>query len=195
MVILISVLGGCDQGLTPPEQESLSIEFPVLPDGGNPVGYWTPDPVCPVDAIILKELPVDSLGIHIGLNGDFEFYSDFRCNILAEMDLDITVYLPIEPFVVSIPTIYDTLRCDGPYDIVNETVLTMPLESAHFNLDTLGITADVNTMDLISPPIEFDYMGIMTVHLAFIFHLNRSSEILSKSMADLIIKQREEDIP
>jgi len=96
---------------------------------------------------------------------------------------------------VPIPTIYDTLQCNGSYDIVNETVLTMPLESAHFDLDTLGITADVNAMDLISPPIEFDYLGIMTVHLAFIFHLNRSSEILSKSMADLIIKQREEDIP
>ena len=194
MVILISILGGCDQGLTPPEQESLSIDFPVLPDGGNPVGFWTPDPVNPVEAIILEELPVDSMDINIDLNGEFQFDSDSHCGIVAEMEFDITVYIPLEPYVVPIPTIYDTLQCDGPYSIINENVLTMPLESSYFDLDTLGITADVNNRDLISPPIDFDYMGIMTVRLAFIFHLDRSSEIISKSMALQTADRREEGI-
>ena len=182
VVLIFSILVGCDNGLTPPDYEPISVDFPVTPLGGNPMGFWEPDTTNPVDTIILEELPVDSLNLDIEVEGIFSFKSDYQCSVLAEMDINLTVYLPIEPYVVPIPTIYDTLRCQGDYDVINGHVLALPMESIHFDLDTLGITADGNMLDLITPPMDFDYMGVMTVRLSFVFHLVRSSEIITKAV-------------
>ena len=172
------LLTTCDQGLAPPVHPPEPIDFPVEPEGGNPTGLWVPDEVDPVTLVILDPtaIPVivDSLAIETSLEGIFRFDIARSCSIHAFLNLIPSAYVlgSSEPITV---TISDTLIGSGPFEINEDRALDIPLESRHFELDTLGFTVSGDRMDLITLPNIFNYLDIVEIPVYFVFHLTRTT--------------------
>jgi len=172
VMILACVVLACNQGLTPPPPSQVLVTFNPAPEGGNPVGYWVPDEMRAVDASLVDDVDVDTVILDIGLDGLFAFETVERCSINAVMTVNALVRLPGNPPIeLRIPTFYDTLSGTGFYNILDDRVLLTPIQSSFFDLDTLGFTASAGKMMLITPAIPFNYMDIMTLDVALIFHL------------------------
>ncbi len=173
----------CDKGLVPPESEESEIEFPVKPLGGDLVGEWVPSEVDPVEAGVMDEslLPdfVDSLIISSTLEGNFKFYVNEQCSIYAELTFNPKVYLQGLPVPLEL-TIGDTITATGDYEIVDENILCLPVQTSRFDLDTLGFTSSEDRLDLITPYITFSYEDLMEFPIYLIFHLTRKSQSSSQ---------------
>jgi len=179
LVLTLFVLTACDKGLAPPEAPPKTVSFPIAPEGGNPVGVWEPDTTNPVDVTIIdtSKIPlfIDSLVIKSNLNGLFSFSVAGVCSVQAVLTLNPIVYLPnVEnPLVL---TIADTLHGDGPYEVIDNRVLDLPIETSIFQLDTLGFTSRADSLELISLPNTFPQEGFSDIRFFFVFHLIRSTE-------------------
>ena len=170
----------CDKGLTPPESSSNLSRFFVPPQGGNPVGFWVPDSINPVEVTILDELPVDSLHLDTRLDGFFSLAYNEICSVRAVLNFTPKVFIDTLALEFQI---VDTVSGSGPYDIIDDQILHVPLRSAFFQLDTLGFTAERDRLDLITLPNTFKY--ILEIRLCFVFHFVRSQEAaLSKKRRD-----------
>jgi len=173
----------CDKGLIPPESKVSEIEFPVKPLGGDLVGEWVPSEVDPVEAGVMDEslLPdfVDSLIISSTLEGNFKFYVNEQCSIYAELTFNPKVYLQGLPVPLEL-TIGDTITATGDYEIVDENILCLPVQTSRFDLDTLGFTSSEDRLDLITPYITFSYEDLMEFPIYLIFHLTRKSQSSSQ---------------
>lgn len=178
--VTVLVIASCDKGLSPPAVPSLSNQFPVEPLGVNPVGQWTPRAQDPVDITILddSQIPavVDSMFFRVALDGGFEFTGDGDCRVAALMTIDAQVYLQDSPTPLQF-TFPDSITGEGPYYIIDDTILETPIRSTLFNLDTLGFTSAADALQLISLPNVFSYLGIIEVPIYMIFHLARADEI------------------
>ncbi|RKY53002.1 MAG: hypothetical protein DRP89_06820 [Candidatus Neomarinimicrobiota bacterium] len=179
LALTLFVVTSCDKGLAPPEAPSKTVSFPIVPEGGNPVGVWEPDTTNPVDVTIIDKdkIPsfIDSLIIESNLNGVFSFSIAGVCSLQAVLTINPIVYLPnVEnPLVL---TITDTLRGDGPYEVTDNRVLDLPVETSIFQLDTLGFTSRADSLTLISLPNTFPQEGFSDIRFFFVFHLIRSTE-------------------
>ena len=177
--ILIFTLSACDKGLSPPETVPSVIDFPITPQGGNPTGYWIPDSTIPVEVTILDEekIPsfVDSLFLESNLSGVFSFEVSGSCSVNAVLTINPTVYLQglPTPLVLSI---VDTLQANGPYEVIDNRILCIPMNSSFFNLDTLGFTHQNDNLDLITLPNTFPDDAFSDIRFFFVFKLNRSTE-------------------
>jgi hypothetical protein len=169
------ILFACDKGLAPPENLSNLSRFPVAPQGGNPVGFWVPDSICPIEVTILDDLPVDSLKLNTDMDGFFSFAYNEVCSVEAVIHFVPKVYVDTLELELQIA---DTVSGIGPYNVIGGQMLHVPLQSTYFQLDTLGFTSHENRLDLISLPNTFNYL--MEIRLYFIFHLVRSEEYLSR---------------
>ena len=169
----------CDKGLAPPEIDPISSEFPVMPLGGNPVGNWVPRPEDPVELTMIddSQIPalVDSFIFDTELKGIFNFELANVCSVDAVLTLNPLVYLQgsTEPIPFTFP---DTIRGSGAYYLIENNILQTPIESTNFNLDTLGFTSGLNSLELISLPNVFSYLGIIDIPIYFIFHLTRADQ-------------------
>lgn len=179
LALALFVVTACDKGLAPPEAPSQTINFPIAPEGGNPVGVWEPDTTNPVDVTIIDKgnlsVLIDSLVIKSDLTGIFSFSVTGVCSVQAVLTINPIVYLPnIEnPLVL---TIADTLRGTGPYEVIDNRVLDLPVETSIFQLDTLGFTSRADSLELISLPNTFPQEGFSDIRFFFVFHLIRSTE-------------------
>lgn len=170
-------LFACDKGLTPPESSSDLSRFSVPPQGGNPVGFWVPDSINPVEVTILDELPVDSMHLKTRLDGFFSLAYNEVCSVRTVLNFTPKVFVDTLTLELQIA---DTVSGNGPYDVIDDQILHVPLQSTYFQLDTLGFTADGDRLDLISLPNTFKY--ILEIRLCFVFHFVRSQEeVLSKA--------------
>jgi len=172
-LILFSCLT-CHHGLEPPIVIPVIVDLPVEPTGGNPVGVWRPHPTHPVDVTLMEtdQIPefVDSLIIGTQLQGIFSISMTQVCSVQAVLTLTPTVYLAgfPDPFVV---TITDTLHGSGTYEIINDRIMALPIQSTTFDLDTLGFSSVSDGLDLISPVNTFTYEGMIELQVHFVFHL------------------------
>jgi hypothetical protein len=172
-IAILFFLFACNKGLTPPDSTFNLSRFSVFPQGGNPVGYWVPDTINPVEVTILDELPIDSMQINGDLDGFFSFAYNEICSVNAVLNFRPVVY--IDTAKIEIAPIADTIVATGPFDIIEDKMMQLPVVTNDFDLDTLGFTSSQNTLDLISQNITFNL--IMEVRLYFIFHLVRSQEL------------------
>jgi hypothetical protein len=194
----VFLMTACNNGLTPPEQPPFTNDFPIQPQGGNPVGDWIPDPVNPVTVTILGDPQilalVDSLIIHTELNGIFSFSVAGICSVQALLTLTPLAYIPgaQDPFSI---TIDDTISGTGAYQVIEDKILQLPIKSTHFKLDTLGFTATQNRIDLISLPNIFRYEGNIQIPIFFVFHLVPPAENESrKANTSRVLYRKKEDL-
>ena len=179
LIVTALVLVSCDKGLSPPEILPLSHQFPLEPLGVNPIGNWSPRERNPVDLTILDDSQIpdvlDSMRFEITLDGNFEFKNDGDCSVAALMTIDARVYLQEAqtPLQFTFP---DSITGEGPYYILDDTILQTPIQSTMFQLDTLGFTSSTYTLDLISLPNVFSYLGIIDILVYFVFHLEKDVE-------------------
>jgi len=177
--ILLFLLA-CNKGLTPPESASNLSRFSVPPQGGNPIGFWIPDSINPVEVTILDELPVDSMHLETRLDGFFSLAYNEVCSVRTILNFTPKVFVDTLALELQIA---DTVSGNGPYDVIDDQILHVPLQSTYFQLDTLGFTSDGDRLDLITLPNTFKY--ILEIRLCFVFHFIRSQEsVLSKKRQD-----------
>ena len=178
-IFIFILLSACDKGLSPSENELIPLNFPQEPQGGNPIGNWSPSGTNPVMVTILdyEQIPdmVDSLIINTTLEGYFELEVANTCSIEVIMTLNPQVYLQGSSIPLTL-SIADTISGNGPYRIIDDIILNLPVTSTSFQLDTLGFTAVQDSLDLISLPNMFNYQQIIEFPIYFVFHLTRSSE-------------------
>ena len=179
VVSCLFVLAGCDKGLVPPEAQFFFLDFPIPLEGGDPVGVWSPDTTNPVEVTILDEekIPafVDSIRVDTQLDSAvFDFEVTGTCSVQAILSIRPTAYITGLP-PISIDPIVDTLRGKGPYEVIEDQILDLPLQTSVFNLDTLGFSSRQNTLDLVSLPNTFPYEGFDDIPFYFVFHLSRST--------------------
>jgi hypothetical protein len=174
LFIILSILlflFACNKGLTPPEGASNLSRFSIPPQGGNPVGFWIPDSVHPVEVTILDELPVDSMHLETRLDGFFSLAYNEVCSVRTILNFKPKVFVDTLALELQIA---DTVSGTGPYDVIDDQILHVPLQSTYFQLDTLGFTAEGDRLDLITLPNTFKY--ILEIRLCFVFHFIRSQE-------------------
>ena len=70
----------------------------------------------------------------------------------------------------------DTIRGQGNYEIVDGNVLLLPVESEIFDFRTLGFTADLETLELITQALEYEYQGFYTLDFYLVLHMIRDEE-------------------
>lgn len=194
LIFSVLLIAACNKGLTPYE----TIYFPITPEGGDPVGTWVPDTLNPVDVEILDEEIIsflDSLVIDTELDGEFFLSYAGVCSVYALMTMNALAYLPGSTSPIT-HSIFDTIYGEGAYEVIDDVVLHLPIQSTNFQLDTLGFTARQNNLDLITLPNTFDYMGIMEIPLYFVFHLIRSEEEASNKTENVFtLYRKKEDRP
>ena len=130
LIVLLWIVVACHQGLAPFETLYLNVDFPILPEGGNPVGIWIPDTTKPVHVALVDpdQLPtiVDSLILKTELEkeGLFSFSNSGLCSVYAVLQIEPVVYLQGlgNPLVFSMN---DTLTADGPYEIIDDKILSL----------------------------------------------------------------------
>lgn len=175
VVLYFLILTACDKGLSPPEFLPIGIDFPITPEGGNPVGNWLPDTINSVDVTILnkEKIPsfVDSLSLNTELDGTFTFAVTGVCSIQALLTIQPEVYIQGLSSPLIIPDIVDTLCGQGSYEIIEDRIFHLPLETNLFHLDTLGYTRSRSHLDLITLPNTFPYEGFGDINFFFVFHL------------------------
>ena len=179
MIISFLFLMTCHQGLAPLEILYSGFEFPIPPEGGDPVGVWIPDTTKPVHVALVDpdQLPmiVDSLILITELEkeGLFSFSNSGLCSIYAVLIIEPTVYLQglPNPLVLSMN---DTLIADGPYEIIDDKILSLSIETTISQLDTLGFTSHQNDLELISLPNTFPVPGFDNIQFYYVMYLTRS---------------------
>jgi hypothetical protein len=181
LILPLYFIIACDKGLFLPQDNRPSENGTQTQEGGNPLGFWLPDTISPVEITILdyetiSEL-VDSLILETNLEGTFVFEEAEICSIFAILNINSLVYLLGATTPLIPPTIIDTLSGAGPYEIIDQTKLHLPIQSSQFKLDTLNYSVNNNRLDMISQKNIFNYMGIIEIPLYFNIHLIRSNEV------------------
>ncbi|MCJ7812260.1 hypothetical protein MUP95_02935 [bacterium] len=198
VLILFFLLMACDQGLMPPEILDINFKFIIPPQGGNPVGIWIPDTSKPVNITLINEnkLPtfIDSLILETELdkNGIFSFSVSGLCSIRAILNIEPTVYIQglASPLVL---TMNDTLFSNGPYEILDDKILCLSMETTFSQLDTLGFTCWENSLELISLPNTFPVQGFDDIQFYYVIYLTRSMNKISQQYISIpvYLKNRE----
>ncbi|HHS13862.1 MAG TPA: hypothetical protein ENN03_08880 [bacterium] len=174
ILAVFSSLIFCDKGLQPPEETPDMPVFSIEPLGGNPVGSWQPDDSLSLELVILDEsaIPsiVDSLALNPRWEGIFHFEITGVCSISAVVTLAPEVWVSSLPNPMSF-LFTDTLRASGPFELIDDRILCLPMENQVFRLDTLGISSTSRGMDLISVNNMFSYEGILSIPVTLVFHL------------------------
>ncbi|MBN2031103.1 hypothetical protein JW824_12795 [bacterium] len=196
---LILFVVSCHQGLAPLEMLYMNVDFPIPPEGGDPVGVWVPDTTKPVHVALLDpdQLPtiIDSLILDTELdkNGLFLFSSSGLCSIYAVLKIEPIVYLQslVNPLVLSMN---DTLIADGPYEIIDDKILTLSIMTTFSQLDTLGFTSRQNDLELISLPNSFPVEGFDDIQFYYVMYLTRSiDQVLTKNVLIPSDSKKDED--
>jgi len=175
LVILSLSLTSCDKGLAPPSKGKGGIHFPVTPQGGNPMGSWEPDSVNAVEVTFLTQIPADSIHFETSCNGFFSFEQSFICSVFVALSFRPIIFDQGDTLPVDI-SVSDTIQGQGAFEIFDEKVLFLPLESHNFNLDTLGFTAEVDRLALITLPNTYTYAGFLKFDFFLILNLIRIQE-------------------
>ncbi len=187
-VVLLLLVLSCHQGLAPLEMLDIDVDFPIPPQGGDPVGTWIPDTTKSVQVALLDpdQLPalVDSLILETELDkeGLFLFSSSGLCSIYAVMKVEPIVYLQglQNPLVFNMN---DTLTADGPYEIIDDKILSLSMITTFSQLDTLGFTSHQDDLELISLPNSFPVEGFDDIQFYYVIYLTRSiDEVLTKNV-------------
>ena len=191
--ILLSVLiFACNRGLTPPETPSQEIVFPVQPEGGNPIGVWLPDTSNTADVALLEEFPVDSIVFNTDVDGLFSLELTGICSVYAVISIRPLIYEGGAPLPLNI-VIQDTLIGNGSFELIQDEVLYLPVESTIFNFDTLGFSSRQSTLDLITLPTTYVYENLVTLQFYSILHLVRSGTNASPCIIKTLALHREEE--
>lgn len=177
LLVFLAVFSGfvfCDKGLQPPDKTPDRPVFSIEPLGGNPVGTWQPDDSLSLELIILDESVIPSIVDSLALNPRWEGF--FRFELSGVCSLSAIVILAPEVWVNSLPNplsflFTDTLSASGPFELIDNKILLLPMENQVFRLDTLGISSTDRGMDLISVNNIFAYEGILNIPVTFVFHL------------------------
>jgi hypothetical protein len=184
-VVIAGLILSCNKGLEPTgvEQPPIVLDFPVTPQGGNPVGNWISASESPAEVTLLnpEKIPpvVDSLILKTQLAGSFIISLDKSYDIDAQLEIAPYVYLMGSPNPLVIDPIVDTLKGSGRYEILEDQALVFDFGETIFQLDTLGFTAREDTLWLISLPNIFPYPGFGDIKFFFIFNLTRTSGEIS----------------
>ena len=189
------LLTACNKGLTPPEIQPSVIDFPIPPEGGNPAGFWVPDTTRPVEVILLDEFPVDSIIFDTEFNGVFSFELTGVCSLNAILTVSPNIYVLGQRVALDI-SISDTISGQGPYHIIEDKALTIPVETTVFNVDTLGFSSYENSLDLITLPTMYTYENTLDLRFYCLIHLTRSVAKASRP-TDFVfaLRQKEEGWP
>ncbi len=139
------------------------------------MGSWIPDSVNAIEVTFLDQIPADSIRFETAFDGIFTFEQSFVCSVFASLSFHPIIYDQGAPLPVDI-TVADTLRGHGVFEIVNDKILFMPLESVNFNLDTLGFTVETDHLALITLPNSYTYGGLLTFEYFLILNLIRQPE-------------------
>jgi len=178
------LLWHCNKGIHPTEAEAPAmpgLNFPVPPEGGDPVGFWEPQPENPAEVHLVDPSQiaglVDSLYLETHLEGHFDLRSDQTSDVEIYLSVTPHVYLPgaSEPWIM--PAIKDSIKATGPYQILEQKALVFDLPRSTFQLDTLGFSVQDSTLTLISLPNTFPYPGFSHVKFYFLFRLRRLSHL------------------
>jgi len=177
LIMWLNLLLSCDKGLAPFLNQNNDHKIPSSQNGGNPVGFWVPDTLEPVEVTILDEskIPsmVDSLSLNSNLEGSFAFYPSTVCSVMAVMTIHPTVYMLGSTSPLHAQAVTDTIQGDGYYEIIGDSILCLPVQSNHFNIDTLYYTVTENDLMLLTQENTFNYMQLVEIPLYFTFHLMR----------------------
>jgi hypothetical protein len=192
LILLYVLILACNRGLTPPETPSQEISFPVRPEGGNPVGVWLPDTSNTADVALLQEFPVDSIIFDTDVDGIFSFELTGICSVYAIISIRPLIYEGGALLPLNI-VIQDTLTGNGSFELIQDEVLYLPVESTIFNFDTLGFTSRQSTLDLITLPTTYVYENLVTLQFYSILHLVRSSANASPCIIQALSFRREEE--
>lgn len=168
------IIFACDKGLSPPDDAPHQINFPIPPEGGNPVGFWLPDTTNPMEVTLLTDMgsAADSVVFDTELEGIFSFEFTGACSVHAIMTLIPIVYNNGQSVPLGI-VIVDTLKGIGQYDLMTDEVLFLPIESEVMNLDTVGFTHRQTKLDLISLPTSYTWQNFITIEFYSLIHLTR----------------------
>jgi len=172
LFLIVALLVGCDKGLAPPPGQGSGYFFPRQPEGGNPMGYWTPDSVDAVEVHFLAQVPADSVHFETAFQGVFAFEQTFTCSIYTELSFRPIIFNSGDTLPLDI-NVADTVTGQGAFEIVNDKILILPLQSQIFNLSILGFNASTGTLDLITQALEYTYQGFYTLDYFLILHLIR----------------------
>ena len=175
-VILASIMifTFCDKGLQPPGEEAGNPVFTIEPLGGNPTGSWVPADTLALEVLILDEtaIPslVDSQALNPGLEGFFYFDLTGVCSLSVVVSIAPQVWVSSLPEPISF-LFTDTLKAAGPFEMIDDKIMILPMENQVFRFDTVGVSSYPPGIDLISVDNTFSYEGILTLPVTFIFHL------------------------
>jgi len=192
VIFSLFLLSGCDQGLTPPDLTPSLIEFPVMPEGGNPVGTWIPHATNPIEVILLDEFPVDSVVFKSELNGIISLEITGICSVNAVVSFRPLIY-NLGQVLEFDTTLTDTLWGNGPYDIIADNILLLPIESNVINFDTLGYTSQQSRLDLITLPTVFVFEDMISFRFFAIIHLTRQNGPLQRKSDFLVTLGNKEE--
>jgi len=191
LVLSSILLAACNKGLTPPDIQSTRIEFPILPEGGNPVGFWLPDTTRPVDVTLLDEFPVDSIVFQSKLEGVFSLEVTGICSVNATIAFRPLIYNLGQVLELDI-AITDTLLGMGPYEIIEDNALYLPVESNVLDFDTLGFTSQMNSLDLITLPAVFTFENTISLRFYSVIHLIRQDRNVARPANFLFTLRKKE---
>ena len=188
-ISLIAVLGlffsfllwsGCDKGLAPPPGEGPGYHFPLQPAGGNPMGRWVPDSTDAVDVHFLAQVPADSVHFETAFEGIFAFEQTFVCSVDAVLRFKPIIFTGGDTLALDI-VVADSIKGQGAFEIVDDKVLLLPVESDIIDLSVLGFSAETETMDFITKALEYEYQGFYKLEYFLVLHMIREEEILGKN--------------
>jgi hypothetical protein len=170
----------CDKGLAPPPGQGSGYRFPQQPLGGNPMGRWIPDTVDAVDVHFLAQVPADSVNFETGFQGIFSFEQTFICSVDAVLRFKPIIFTGGDTLPLDIE-VADSIKGQGAFQIVEDKVLLLPVESHIIDLSTLGFSTGTNTMDFITQALEYEYQGFYKLEYFLVLHMIREAEITGKS--------------
>jgi len=180
-LVVIAISMSCNKGLAPTEVKELpasELQFASQVTGGDLTGEWVPRQENALEARLvdpsqLKGL-VDTLYLETQLSGSIEFRSDYS--------FDIDLIIQIEPIIkvgnmtLTIPPFTDSLKESGTYEQNWSNMIVLPLQRGLFKVDTLGYTANNDTLFMVTLPTTFPFPGFDYIQYYLIFHFERAPE-------------------
>lgn len=175
LLLLPLIFAYCNKGLSPTGIKSLpesEINFPIEVLGGNLMGAWQPidDQALEAGLVNPEALSgmVDSLVLNSLLNGSVIFEQGNKMtfdSLLIQIYPDVYVggvKIPISPFVEFIDT---TITYEQPW----KNVIIAPVKTMMLKIDTLGYTANEDSLELITKPSGFPGFEFAEYYLHFKF--------------------------
>lgn len=171
----------CDKGLAPYLNQEKDHHAPSSQYGGDPTGFWIPDSLKPIEITLfdVSKIPsmVDSLILDSEMNGSYSFYPTSECSIMAVMSISPIVYMFGSTTPLHANAVIDTIKGNGTFHTIGDSILCLPVTSIHFDLDTLFYTVDENVLTLITKKNIFNYMQLIEIPVIFTFNLIRQDKL------------------